>query len=370
MTARHVVEAAEVRKRVSMHKAVDAVRQAILDLDAGLFTLPPRLALGDGRVLVMSAYHSPTATAVVKTISVELERTPAVAGSLAWTGYDDQLVVDASAVTALRTGAIVGVATDVLAAPGACVMALIGAGTQAPDQVRAINAVRRLSALTVFTPRAERAHAMLAELAPELPGVALRVARSVDEAIDGVDIVNCATSSRMPLFELEALPERVHVNAIGSFRPSMRELPDELLGIAHLLVVEQRSAAIEEAGEIIHGLRSGSITASRIMELAAVLRERPEIKGRTVFKSVGIAVQDWAIANLLAKPELLVRWTARTGSEQSVGRGGRDASPAPEPGRCAATDQCCGCAHRRAGSVHCDGPRARVDAPAIGAVPA
>jgi ornithine cyclodeaminase len=317
MTPPHVLGAAEVRERVGMREAVDAVRKAIFDLDTGLFTLPPRLALGDGRVLVMSAFHSPTATAVVKTISVELDRTPAITGSLVWIGYGDQLVVDAPAVTALRTGAIVGVATDALAAPDACRMALIGAGTQAPDQVRAVGAVRKLSALTVFNPRPERAHAMLAELAPELPGVSLRVAGSVNEAIDGADIVNCATSSRTPLFDLEALPERVHVNAIGSFRPSMRELPDELLGIAHLLVVEQRSAAIEEAGEIIHGLRSGSITESRIMELAAVLHERPEIEGRTVFKSVGIAVQDWAIANLLTKPELGSPWTARTRSARS-----------------------------------------------------
>jgi ornithine cyclodeaminase len=301
MTARHVLEAAEVRERVSMRQAVDAVRRAIVELDAGAFTLPPRLALGDGRVLVMSAHHAPTGTAVVKTISVDLERTPAILGILVWTGHGDQLIVDAAAVTTLRTGAIVGVATDALAAPDACAMALLGAGTQAPDQVRAVHTVRPLSSLTVFNPRPERADALLAGLAPELPGVALRVAGSVDEAIDGADIVNCATSSRTPLFALDALPERVHVNAIGSFRRSMRELPDELLGSAYLLVVEQRAAAIEEAGEIIHGLHSGSVTEGRITELATVLREHPEPKGRTVFKTVGVAAQDWAIANLLAR---------------------------------------------------------------------
>lgn len=302
MTAlRHVLEDAEIRKRLDMRSAVDAVRQAVVDLAAGQFTLPPRLVLGDGRVLVMSAYHVPSATAVTKTLSVERERVPAISGSLVWTGDGEHLVIDAAAVTALRTGAIVGVATDSLAAPDASVMALLGSGAQAPDQVRAVHAVRKLSALRVFSPSPGHADALIARLAPEFPGVDLCVTGSVNEAVADADIVNCATSSDRPLFAMDVLAERVHVNAIGSYRPSMRELPDELLGNARLLVVDQRSAVLEEAGEIIHALHSGVITEDRIVELAAVLGERPEIAGRTVFKSVGLAVQDWAIANLLAK---------------------------------------------------------------------
>ncbi len=130
--------------------------------------------------------------------------------------------------------------------------------------------------------------------------MAFRVAESVEDALADAEIVNCATSSEKPLFALSALPENVHVNAIGSFRPSMRELPGELLATASLVVVDQIGAALEEAGEIIEAVEDGLLDRASIVELGAVLREPPAVSGRTVFKSVGVAAQDWAIARSLA----------------------------------------------------------------------
>jgi ornithine cyclodeaminase len=301
MTAPTVISVADIRQRITMATAIDAVRDAIADLGEGAFTLPPRLSFGDGRVLMMSAYHQPSHTAVVKTLSVEFDRTPAILGTLVYTSTNGQLIVDASAVTTLRTGAIVGAATDILAPPDAAALALLGAGAQAPDQVRAIHCVRPLDTLTVFDRHPDRAETLLTNLAAELPGVTLRTADNANDAVAGADIVTCATSASTPLFPLEALPARVHVNAIGAYRPTMRELPDKLIATADLVVVDQLAAAVTEAGEIVHALNTGSITQDNLHELATLLRRRPTTTGRTVFKTVGVAAQDWAIAHRLGQ---------------------------------------------------------------------
>ncbi|WP_406300163.1 ornithine cyclodeaminase family protein [Embleya sp. NBC_00888] len=295
------MSAAEIRERVLMPEAIEAVREVLRDVAAGHFTLPPRLHFDNGRLLVMAAYHHPTAAAAVKTLSVEIDRVPAIQGTVVWTDPAGRWVADAAAITTIRTGAIVGVATDVLARPRASVLALLGAGSQAPDQIRAVHAVRPLTALTVFDLDAARSESLVEAIAAELPGVRVRTTRHVADALADAEIVCCATSSSTPLFPLEALPPRVHVNAIGSFRPTMRELPDELFATADLVVVEQLRAALDEAGEIIHALGNGSRTTSEIYELAPLLSACPPITGRTVFKTVGIAAQDWAIARLLAR---------------------------------------------------------------------
>jgi len=295
------VGADEIRAAVSMPAAIDAVRRGFVDLAAGAFEMPARTVLGDGRFLVMAAHHRPTASAMIKTLSLNFDRTPAIAGTVVWseTGRADHLVADAAAVTTLRTGAAVGVATDLLAAPSAGRLTLIGAGAQAPDQVRAVHAVRPLRALTVVDHSPDKARGLLSALAPELAGVELSVGTDASAAVRSAEIVCCATTATRPLFPVEALPERVHVNAIGSFRPTMRELPAESLA-AGAVVVDDLDAVLEESGEIIHALDTGVITKGSLTELGTALTERPEPDGRTVFKTVGVAMQDWAIGRLLA----------------------------------------------------------------------
>ncbi|MET9836165.1 ornithine cyclodeaminase family protein, partial [Streptomyces sp. NPDC006385] len=221
----------EIREAVTMSEAIEAVRRGFVDLAAGEFEMPTRTALRDGQFLVMSAHHRSTATAMFKTLSLNFERKPAIAGNVAWseTGRLDSLIADAGAVTALRTGAAVGVATDLLAPPAAGRLTLIGAGGQAPDQVRAVHTVRPLRQLTVVDADPQRAQALIEALEPELPGVELTTATDTASALRTAEIVCCATNATSPLFSESALPAQVHVNAIGAYRPTMRELPDELL---------------------------------------------------------------------------------------------------------------------------------------------
>lgn len=307
----------EIRRAVTMNEAIEAVRNGFVDLAGGQFEMPTRTALRDGQFLVMSAHHRPTASAMFKTLSLNFERKPAIAGTVIWseTGRLDHLVADAGAVTALRTGAVVGVATDLLAPPQAGRLTLIGAGGQAPDQVRAVHAVRPLRGLTVVDTDPRRARALTTALQPELPGVELRTTTDTQAAVRTAEIVCCATNATSPLFPESALPARVHVNAIGAYRPTMRELPDELLA-GSSVVIDELDAILEESGEIIHALEAGALTTEALTELGTALTTPEAAYGRrTVFKSVGVAVQDWALARLLADkllPDPATRAAGRT----------------------------------------------------------
>lgn len=294
-----VLSADDVRRLTPMPVAIDVVRQAFLELAAGHFVLPARQIFGDGAVLVMSAYHTPTRTAVVKKIGIALDQVPAIRATVIWTGDGEQFVADGTSITTLRTGAVVGVATDLLAPADATRLALLGTGAQAADQARAVLAVRRIDRVAVAGRNLERATSLAAELGAEFPEVKFVPSTSIDESVADADVICCATSSSTPLFETDVLPDRVHINAIGAFRPTMRELPRSLLADASLVVVDQVEAAMEESGEVIDAVTAGTIPLDALVELGTALTTRPTTTGRTVFKSVGVGPQDWAIARHL-----------------------------------------------------------------------
>ncbi|MEV4266235.1 ornithine cyclodeaminase family protein [Kribbella sp. NPDC049584] len=296
-----VLSAEDVRRLVPMSTAVDAVRDAFRELAAGHFVLPPRQIFGDGAVLVMSAYHTPTGTAVVKKIGIALDQVPAIRATVIWTGNGEQLVADGGSITTLRTGAVVGVATDLLAHADATRLTLIGTGAQAADQIRAVLAVRPITQVTITGRSADRAATLADQLATEFPEAKFTPGTNIDEAIADTDIICCATSSATPLFNADALPATVHVNAIGAFRPTMRELPRNLLATASTVLVDQREAALEESGEVIDAIKAGALRETDLVELGPALSNPPTPQGRTVFKSVGLGPQDWAIAAALAR---------------------------------------------------------------------
>jgi ornithine cyclodeaminase/alanine dehydrogenase-like protein (mu-crystallin family) len=294
----------EVRALISMDEAIVAVREGFLALHRGEFEMPTRTALRDGQFLVMSVHHRPSGSAMFKTLSLNFGgRIPAIAGTVVWSelSHTHHLIADASAITTLRTGAIVGVATDLLAPANATTCTIIGAGGQSTDQIRAIHAVRPLASVRVVDRDLNRADHLAATLQDELGIRAVTFGDDADAAVRGVDIVCCATTATTPLFTLDSLAPHAHVNAIGAFRPTMRELPDDLLTDA-TVVIDEKEAILEESGEVIHAIASGAITEHNLTELGAALSAGMQrTGGRTVFKSVGVAMQDWAIAQLLAQ---------------------------------------------------------------------
>ena len=297
------VDTESVRRLVSMSDAIGAVRDAFISYDAGEFEMPIRTAMSDGSFLTMNAHNSATRSAVVKSLSLDFERSPAIQGFVAYQSLGDgpMAVMDAAPVTTLRTGAVVGVATDLLARSDASVLTLIGLGAQALDQLRAVRAVRPIRSLRLVGADRAEAESFRGRFADELDGLNTQCFESADEALTGADVVCCATPATNPLFKASSLPDRVHVNAIGAFRLTMRELPDELLARA-TVVVDEREAALEESGEIVHAIEAGLLSAGTLQELGSALSHGlMEQRPQTVFKSVGLAIQDWAIARLVAE---------------------------------------------------------------------
>lgn len=295
----------QVRAAAPMADVIAAVRDGFISLARGEFEIPMRTGLRDGQFLVMSGHHRPTASAVVKTMSLSFDgRDPAIVGTVSWNDLKrtDHLLADASAITAMRTGAASGVATDLLARPDAATLAVIGSGAQAADQVRAVCAVRPISAICLVDRLSERADFLATRLRDELPHVEIVASTDIVKAVADADVICCATTSTEPLFSVDALKADVHVNAIGAFRPTMRELPDELLADAGVVYVDQSEAILEESGEVIHALAAGAIVESDLVELGDALDNGvPAPSGRTVFKTVGVAMQDWALMRLLAE---------------------------------------------------------------------
>lgn len=282
---------------------IEELRQAFGDLRDGRFELPQRVSLADSGYLVMPTRHRPSETLVVKTLSLAADRDPMISGLVSWSTirHDRSVVAPAETITALRTGAITGLATDLLAEPAASRLAIFGAGALAADQVRSVHAVRPLTSVTVVARTPARAERMIAALRPELPDTEFMITSIADRDLRSIDIVCCATTATDPLFRADELPEVVHVNAVGSYKPTMHEFGSDLIGSASMIMVDDRHACMIESGELIDAVDDRVIGTDQLVELAAVIDDPPRPGGRTLFKSVGVAVQDWAAMQLLAR---------------------------------------------------------------------
>ena len=207
-----------------MPQAIDVVRRAFIDVSLGVIEQPNRVAVGNGSALAMIARHIESGATVLKAITIRRDNRdralPNIQALVVWfdglTG-SPLAALDGASLTAMRTGAASGVATDLLAAPDASVLAIIGAGAQAPDQVRAVCAVRQIKEIRVAARSSDSARRLAEKLEPELSPARIVTCASVAEAVSPADVICTATTSDKPLFEAGMLAERVHVNAIGAY---------------------------------------------------------------------------------------------------------------------------------------------------------
>jgi len=288
---------AEVRRHVTLEAAIPAVHAALTALGEGRIEQPDRHAFrGDG--LVMAAHDRSTHSSVVKLWSGRVHDSHRAWGTVLWDDPRGRFVAGAGSITSLRTAAAVGAATDMLAPAEAHRLAMLGTGHLALDQVRAVRAVRPIDQVAVWSRDYSRAKEFAGRLRQELPDCTVRAVSFTQHAVRRADIVCCATPATRPLFQLEHLKHDVHVNAVGSFKEHMQELPQSLLAGARRLVVDQRRACLRESGEVIHAVRAGRVRVDDLVELGQLTARASG--GRTVFKSVGVAAQDWALGKLLA----------------------------------------------------------------------
>lgn len=300
------MSADDLRQVLPMRETVEAMKRAFADLSSGRATVPQRqvLDLGEtgGSFLIKPAIQpgaGPGAKLLTLVPGNRARGLPLIHALVVLldpeTGAPAGLC-EGGFLTAWRTGAASGAATDLLARPDARRAAIFGAGAQARTQLLAIAAVREIEEIRVYS-RTEAARAAFArELDAEVEASVV-AARSPEEALDGADVVCAATTSHEPVFGAGAVADGCHVNGVGSYTPEMCELDPDLVGRASVFVDARASAALE-AGELIAAERRGVTRQEDWTELGEVVEGvRPGRTGDsdiTLFKSVGVAVQDIA----------------------------------------------------------------------------
>jgi ornithine cyclodeaminase len=215
-------------------------------------------------------------------------------------------LIEGATLTALRTGAASGAATDLLARSDSTILAVFGSGAQARTQIEAVCAVRPIAEVRVFSLDLGSAQQLTRDLdGRTASGARLRLATSSEVAVAQADVICTATTSSTPVFADEALAEGVHINAIGAYTPEMQEIDPATVARARIFV-DSRRAALAEAGDLIQPIRQGLISEADIFaELGEVVAgTRPGRTGAaqiTLFKSVGLAVQDAVAAGAILR---------------------------------------------------------------------
>ena len=316
MIKMRILSGADVRQAVTMAGAIQAVKAAYIQLSAGKAVVPLRTPVPvekqGGVTLFMPAYLSTSDALGAKIVSVfpgNLARgLPLIHAVVvvvdAETGCPIALM-DGTYLTALRTGAASGVSTDLLARPDARVAAVFGAGAQARTQLEAVCTVRPIQKAWVYDTVPDRAVAYAQEMLGRGRPIPtdISVAGSPAEALRAADVVCTATTSSTPVFDDADLKSGAHVSGVGAYTHEMQEIPAETVARAKV-VVDSRVASLAEAGDLIIPLKDGLITEASIHgEIGEVATG--QIPGResdtevTFFKSVGLAVQDVAVAELI-----------------------------------------------------------------------
>ena len=300
-----ILSAADIRACLPMSGAIDAMRTAFAQLSSGEAVVPDRIAVSteEGISLFMPGYLPREGHLAAKVVSVYAGNPsvglPVIQGVVlvldSHTGVPVALM-NGAYLTALRTGAAGGLATELLAVEDASVLTVFGAGPQARTQIEAVRAVRPIREIRLVSRPTEGARI----LADELEGVDVQVFEDPEKAVLGAQVIVTATDSRKPGFPGGAIGEGVHVNAIGAFTPEMAEVDGDLISRAKV-VVDLRATVMAEAGDLVQAIEGGAFSLESIhAELGEVVsgertgRESP--REITLFKSVGNAAQDVAVA--------------------------------------------------------------------------
>ncbi len=305
----------DVESLLTMTDALSAVEDGFRRLSLGEVTMPQRLALPvaphAGLHLSMPAFvEGDPGALTVKIVTVYRENgarfgLPMIQGVLLL--HDPQTgrllaLMDAEHLTAVRTGAASGVATQHLARPDASTVLLFGAGALAPHQLAAVCAVRPIQGAWVITHSGAKDAAFCAAMSERL-GISVEPTRDVRRAVEQAHVICTATNAQTPLFDGAWLQAGVHINAVGAYTRAMRELDTTTIQRSRVFV-DRRQAALSEAGDIVIPLEEGAIAADHIAgELGELIGGR--VIGRssaqeiTLFKSVGLAMQDAVVASMV-----------------------------------------------------------------------
>jgi ornithine cyclodeaminase/alanine dehydrogenase-like protein (mu-crystallin family) len=284
----------QVRKHLQMEELIAAMEKALIDFSAGNVMQPVRSVItvdppggffgmmpartAEGLGIKLVTFYPPNAQRGIPTHMATIFLVdPETGAPLA--------VMDGTLITEMRTAAVSAAATKLLAAPNAKILAILGSGVQARSHVEALRLVRPFEEIRVWSPTKAHAEQFAKEIGAK--------ATSADDAVRGADVVVTATNSKMSILRGAWLKPGCHVDAVGACRPDWRELDDGTM--QNVVFVDSREAAMKESGDVI--LSGAKIYAELGEALAG--KVAPRANETTIFKSLGMAVEDIAAALLV-----------------------------------------------------------------------
>jgi alanine dehydrogenase len=300
MTALYLTEA-DVHELLDMEIAIDVVEEAFRQLgQEGAMNVPRSRAHAQGIYLhTMSAVASYLGYAGWKAYTTTSHGAKFHVGLYSTKSGELTALIEANFLGQLRTGAASAVATECMARPDAKVVGLFGSGHQARTQLKGVCTVRKIELVEVYSRNEERCQ-QFCELMSEWCNTKVVPSRNPDAVAAEKDIVICATSARTPVFEGKVLDEGTHLNVVGSNYLNKAEIDVTTVHRADTIVCDSIEQCRLEAGDFVQALEAGAVEWSNMHDLADVVagREtgRKTAESITLFKSVGLAIEDVALA--------------------------------------------------------------------------
>ena len=301
----------DIENNLTMEETIETVEMAFKEYAKGNVVMPPRSTImvekHNGSISFMPSYLTVLEAQATKIISIYPgNREKGLPTTVAWIIVNDSEtgMVKAFMDATYLTGAITGVAAKYLAPENTKIVAIFGAGIQGRTQVMAACAVRDVEKVYVYDLYPEVRIKFAEEMSEKL-GIEVIAAESGEDACRDADIVLTATTSPRPVLKREWLKDKVHVSAIGAFYPDWRELDTATVAESKLVIDDMEGIELE-AGDILIPIEEGAITwdhvHAELKDLVSGKKEGRTIEDTiTVFKSVGIAIQDSSVANLVLK---------------------------------------------------------------------
>jgi thiomorpholine-carboxylate dehydrogenase len=301
----------QVRQHLRMVDLIPAMEKALIDFSAGKVTQPVRSVIkvdppggffGMMPALTPEGLGLKIVTFYPKNVERGLPTHMATISLVDPETGTPLAVMDGRLITEMRTAAVSAVATNLLASAGAKILAILGSGVQAHSHAEALRLVRQFEEIRVWSPTREHAERFAKEIGAK--------SMSAEEAVRGADVIVTATSSKTPVLHGLWLKPGCHVNVVGASRPDWREMDDEAM--ANVVFVDSREGAMKEAGDVI--LSSAKIHAELGEALAGKVPARAN--ETTIFKSLGMAVEDIAAAMLVYRSATKAKIIRKTGSQE------------------------------------------------------
>ncbi len=294
----------DIEKLVTVSETIESLRQVFRQLEDGTAFLAPRtrVSASSGTLDMMGAISDEWGFAATKSYCIAGGRMNFLLMLFATGEAEPVAVMQAKKLGQVRTGAASGLATDILSAGDANVMGCIGTGYQAGAQVDAVVSVRPIERIMIHS-RNPAHMRRFGKAVTRRHGIDVVELEKMSQEFAAADVVSCITDSATPVIDASMLGESCHINAVGGYRPDMVEVGVDVISSCATVVADLKEQAMKESGELISAVASGKLDWGEVSEMkdivaGRVLRRAGASSNRTFFKSLGVAVEDLAVAKL------------------------------------------------------------------------